>query len=655
MESNRLLRGFLLLLSLMISWTTGQRTSYQNFIDHDQTFNCTIDRILQGEWYSRENNEDRVTNIDATTMTGRGTCKTWQTNHGGEYWFIFTEDPRNPEACHHCVNVFVRTVNILEKRESGCVQFSQSQVSSIKHENMIERVCGELYGLNSRGVLEGNLIESKQKVTMFSEKYSPMNCRSSIEGIFQFTYRYTFVATAVCSQPEQQIHSCQNVGSQFGISNQKFNITYKKCPGMEWTKDSVVEYSCLGDWFDGKNHFFAVANTKESRKDEKYRCFLKNRNDDYFLGQSITPECNQVKTVEQAPIRMQLTPVKQLTVEPGCLLPENFTGQWVNTARIDADVTVNSTHIVETWHPDVGRWRKEIFVCLEQRDSRYMMARLTPDGCQIDHQCFDFLPRHHNIIRFRKGVVFSNIVDFHTVCSWVQFPNDAAWKYDLMIKKDPVPVRCPIAGAFEFQQEGDQPFVTRVIKGITKNPRHDVWGRTGQFSCRKNISRLAVCDTDQKEMTIDETYCWSVDQNGRPIDIYSDVDYRMQCIGYWKENLKSYLITYDQLDAFTKYRCWVYQRADLNKMLMSMSVGPFCDLSQSVHSKDWRHGAVVSLKLDENEREFDRCPMYYNDGEDPWTVEENYIKVFDFSNLSGAPTLVLPSLITILILCFFAV
>ena len=36
--------------------------------------------------------------------------------------------------------------------------------------------------------------------------------------------------------------------------------------------------------------------------------------------------------------------------------------------------------------------------------------------------------------------------------------------------------------------------------------------------------------------------------------------YPLQCVGYWKENLKSYLITYDQLDAFTKYRCWVYQR-----------------------------------------------------------------------------------------------
>ena len=28
--------------------------------------------------------------------------------------------------------------------------------------------------------------------------------------------------------------------------------------------------------------------------------------------------------------------------------------------------------------------------------------------------------------------------------------------------------------------------------------------------------------------------------------------------------------------------------------------------------------------------------MYFNDGSDPWTVEENYIKVFDFANLSGS-------------------
>lgn len=57
-----------------------------------------------------------------------------------------------------------------------------------------------------------------------------------------------------------------------------------------------------------KNHFFAVVNTKESRKDEKYRCFLKNRDDDLYIGVSITAECNTLKTVEKSPERMRVTP-----------------------------------------------------------------------------------------------------------------------------------------------------------------------------------------------------------------------------------------------------------------------------------------------------------------------------------------------------------
>ena len=35
-----------------------------------------------------------------------------------------------------------------------------------------------------------------------------------------------------------------------------------------------VYYNCLGEWFVGKNHYFAAMNTKESRKEEKYRCFV---------------------------------------------------------------------------------------------------------------------------------------------------------------------------------------------------------------------------------------------------------------------------------------------------------------------------------------------------------------------------------------------
>lgn len=123
----------------------------------------------------------------------------------------------------------------------------------------------------------------------------------------------------------------------------------------------------------------------------------------------------------------------------------------------------------------------------------------------------------------------------------------------------------------------------RILGGVTLSPRPNTY-------CKQNISDFSVCGTDQKEIAIDENYCLSLDHLGRPVDIYSvyflfhpilkftkinviiligDPDYKMKCIGFWKENLKSYLITYDELDALTKYRCWVYQRADLNRVLMS--------------------------------------------------------------------------------------
>lgn len=77
----------------------------------------------------------------------------------------------------------------------------------------------------------------------------------------------------------------------------------------------------------------------------------------------------------------------------------------------------------------------------------------------------------------------------------------------------------------------------------------------------------------------------------------------MKCIGYWKENLKSYLITYDELDAFSRYRCWVYQREDLNRIRMSLALGPYCSLKQDVTSWNYTEGAAVSLTMEEYERE----------------------------------------------------
>ncbi|SPP83044.1 uncharacterized protein LOC117585283 [Drosophila guanche] len=562
--------------------------------------NCIIPKILQGSWFSWEVGLPTQTVIDATSMSSRGYCINYQRHRGDEYSFVFKERTKD---CYHCVNTKIRTVNVFEKYEGPCLSLPPGQKPTV------ENIC--------RGIKD-----DQQLITLFNENFVPINCRSSLEGVWHFTYQNRFRFTGVCDQPDARIQSCQTAGTQFLIQNQKFNITYQKCEGMDGTFSGPVEFSCLGDWFVGKNHYFAVANTKESRKDEKYRCFLKNRDDDLYVGVSITAECNTLKTPETSPERLKLTPVKAEFVEPGCTLPQNFSGEWVNTANIDADVSISETHINETYYPDKARYRKTIYVCRERRGNRVMMARLTVDGCQKDYVCFDFMPRHHNIIRYRRGLAVIKD-DFSTVCSWVQFPNSEAWKYDLFLARNPVPVRCPVAGKFNFTQRGEHPFRTRILGGVTLSPRPDI-------HCKQNISDLSVCDTDQKELAVDENYCLSVDHLGRPVDIYSDPDYRMKCIGFWKENLKSYLITYDDLDPLSKYRCWVYQRADLNRVLMSQAVGAFCKLEQDVTSWNHSEGAAVAIDAVEYERERDDCPMYFDDGLNPWRPSDASNIIFDW-------------------------
>lgn len=77
----------------------------------------------------------------------------------------------------------------------------------------------------------------QQLITLFSENYVPVNCRSSLEGVWNFAYQNRFKFTGECRNPDAQIRSCQTAGSQFLITNQKFNITYKKCEGMAGTFD----------------------------------------------------------------------------------------------------------------------------------------------------------------------------------------------------------------------------------------------------------------------------------------------------------------------------------------------------------------------------------------------------------------------------------
>lgn len=56
----------------------------------------------------------------------------------------------------------------------------------------------------------------------------------------------------------------------------------------------------------------------------------------------------------------------------------------------------------------------------------------------------------------------------------------------------------------------------------------------------------------------------------------------------------------------------MYQRADLNRVLISQAVGAFCHIKQDVTSWNYTEGAVVALDMTEYERErefhFSRAP-----------------------------------------------
>lgn len=72
-----------------------------------------IPQVIRGAWFSREKNVNTLTEFDDRKMTNRGYLVDMIEEHHVNFTFIFQQD-----NCYHCVRLFVRTVNILEKIES---------------------------------------------------------------------------------------------------------------------------------------------------------------------------------------------------------------------------------------------------------------------------------------------------------------------------------------------------------------------------------------------------------------------------------------------------------------------------------------------------------------------------------------------------------
>ncbi|VEL34237.1 unnamed protein product [Protopolystoma xenopodis] len=152
-------------------------------------------------------------------------------------------------------------------------------------------------------------------------------------------------------------------------------------------------------------------------------------------------------------------------------------------------------------------------------------------------------------------------------------------------------------------------------------------------------SNLQACLDDPKVMQIDVDKCWRLDFTGRPLSEYNVVDNYMTCVGYWMEDTKSFLITYDKEDPVTyNFRCWVYKRLSFHNYVMSRGRGNKCDKIQTAESSMPDEGASLLLEMTDDELQFDVCPQSWDEGKNPYATPA-VLNVYAIGSLLRHPSM----------------
>lgn len=507
--------------------------------------------------------------------------------------------------CNQCIEIYNRTRSVIEIRRSSC--------NNNQNKNFTE-LCNEIAPTSSF-------------LTLFNRTYDAQECRGTIYGTYQFRYEFREGGQGNCDNAASKITSCPDPGSPFQTVNQRFTMRYASCKNLVSSIDAEPLYDCLGNWVDENGNIFtAIANQRiaTERSYDKFRCMLTRKDQPRWFTKSLYASCQALYSPTDGPEKVIITPVVPREVESKCFFPQNFSGEWINTANINAKIIINNTHIYEAARVDNRGWLRETYyVCQQAGRNQYLVRSVTKGECFDYFICLDFKPRHQNILQYRKSKSFmARIYDdskkrdpFYEVCAWTSFGGDSVWKYNTYALYPPAPSECPFTGIFRFKQIGQDSskIHTRIRGGYTPLPRDGGWF----IKCLPEFleSQWSVCGAQTKTMNVDAEYCRGMDPNGTPVRQYEMYDYVYQCAGHWRENARSYMVTYDRDEPFHQFRCWIYERIDLFTIYLSRSISSQCGPNQTSHSYLPEEGADLHLILTENERIHDDCPIRYDDGD----------------------------------------
>ncbi|CAF4547228.1 unnamed protein product [Rotaria sp. Silwood2] len=628
---------------------------------------CTFDQPLLGEYYSHENGLETHTSLKLNgdidrlyyrresgagatqkdsggLLVSKDVGECFQLNLKRYYYELIYRD--KSQSCFQCYQMFNRTKNIIQLRKSSC-----EEITLLTNQMNFEELCR-------------TIDEQSEFITLFSKSYSAEECRRTMYGTYHFTYEFREGGIGICDNPTSRLISCPDPGTPFEAVNERFRMKYGYCKHLTSSFDADQLYQCLGSWLttDG-NIITAFANERvgSERWYDKFRCMLTRKDQPQWFAKSLFAECSSLSSPTDGPEKVIITPIIPEEPTSSCYFPSNLTGQWINTANVNARVLINATHIHEIAKVNNRGWLRETYyICQQTSRSQYLVKSVTKGECFSYYICFDFKDRHHNILRYRKSKSFmSNVYDdlskrdpLYEVCSWISFGNDANWKYQVFVLDPPAPIECPFTGMWTFKQVG-QPnslIQTRIRGGITPRPRDHGW----YITCDPQymVSQWTICGDQTKSMFADREYCRQLDPYGTPIGVYEQPDYIYQCAGYWREDSRSYLITYDRDDPYINFKCWVYERIDLFKIYLSRSAGSFCGFNQTSQSFEAQDGADLKIELEEAERIHDDCPIRYDDGRNPWQVVDEFLFYYA-SATTLMPSLFIYIFLILLIMNFF--
>ncbi|CAM4925278.1 unnamed protein product [Rotaria socialis] len=601
---------------------------------------CTFDRPLLGEFYSYENGLETHTSLKengvvdrrsyrresgagATRKDGGDLLVTQDLGHCYQltvrqnyYELIYRDEDK---SCFQCYQMFNRTKNVIQIRKSSCEETTSLSTNQMNFDDLCRTID-----------------EQSEFITLFSKSYSAEECRRTIYGTYHFTYEFREGGIGICDNPSSRLISCPDPGTPFEAVNERFRMKYGYCKYLTSSFDADQLNQCLGSWStpDG-NIITAIANERvgSERWYDKFRCMLSRKDQPQWFAKSLFAECSSLSSPTDGPEKVIITPIIPEEPIASCFFPSNLTGQWINTANVNARVLINATHIHEIAKVNNRGWLRETYyVCQQTSRSQYLVKAVTKGECFSYYICFDFKDRHHNILRYRKSKsfmsnlykLFPNRDPFYEVCSWTSFGNDANWKYQAFVLDPPAPIECPFTGMWTFKQveQSSSLIQTRIRGGVTPRPRDHGW----YITCDPQyvVSQWTICGDQTKSMFADREYCRQLDPYGTPIGVYEQPDYIYQCAGYWREDSRSMMVTYDRDDPYNNFKCWVYERRDLTSITLSRSAGSACGFNQTSESYKAEDGADLAITLTEAERIHDDCPIRYDDGRNVFVDLEEF-------------------------------